>query len=173
MKENESFISEDKNNIDESLNIPTFSFTSTLKYKKKKIKPNKKNENEYEDLSILKINNNNENPKENINNEEYSDIESVNKIMTFNKNILFDEDQKLEKFGIKLGRKKKNSSEAGKHNKYSGDNLIRKCKGIILHNLYILINHIIYENYKDDEDYDKKKKKIIKNQSKSNYKFRC
>ena len=162
MKENESFISEDKNNIDESLNIPTFSFTSTLKYKKKKIKPNKKNDNEIEELSILKINHNNENPNEIVDNEEYPDTESVNKIMTFNKNFILDEEKKIDNFGIKFGRKKKNSSEEGKHNKYSGDNLIRKCKGVILHNLYILINHIIFENYKDDEDYNKKQQKLLK-----------
>ena len=162
MKEIESFINED-NNVIESINTPTFSLSSSIKYRKKIIKPNKKNENEYEVLNILKTNNNNEKPKETIDyEEEYLDIESVNKIMTFNKNILLDEEQKLEKYGIKLGRKKKNSSEVGKHNKYSGDNLIRKCKGLILNNLYILINHIIYENYKDDGDYDKKQKRLLK-----------
>ena len=49
MKENDSFSEEDKSNINESINIPTFSIASTKKYKKRKI-INKKNDkdDEYE-----------------------------------------------------------------------------------------------------------------------------
>ena len=158
MTEIESFTSEEKSNYIESINIPTFSFT-TIKYKKKKIRHNKKSDNGYEDLSVLKINNNNENENQIRDNEDYSDIESFNKIMIFNKSCVLDENKKL---GIKCGRKKKNSSEVGNHNKYSGDNLIRKCKGIILHHIYLLINHLIDELYKDDKNYDKKQKRLLK-----------
>ena len=96
-------------------------------------------------------------------------LEDINKIMTFDKDKdknLIIEDKKIQKSKIRFGRKKKNSSEIGKHNKYSGDNLIRKCKGIILHYLYILINNIIAENYKYDFNYNEKTKKLLKiNQS--------
>ena len=96
-------------------------------------------------------------------------LEDINKIMTFekdkDKNLII-EDKKIQKSKIRLGRKKKNSSEIGKHNKYSGDNLIRKCKGIILHYLYVLINNIIADNYKYDSNYNGKTKKLLKiNQS--------
>ena len=42
-----------------------------------------------------------------------------------------------------LGRKKKYSNEAGEHDKFTADNLSRKCKCIILKNLYIFINRKI------------------------------
>ena len=88
------------------------------------------------------------------------DLDSISKYISFNKNNNLKEEKK--KNGKKLGRKKKNSSETGKHNKYSGDNLFRKCKGIILNSLFILINNIIEEEYKEDEDYNKKEKKLLK-----------
>ena len=172
MKENDSFSEEDKSNINESINIPTFSIASTKKYKKRKI-INKKNDkdDEYEELTCYKINNNNiEKINEPIIDQDLRmNLEDINKIMTFDKDKdknLIIEDKKIQKSKIRFGRKKKNSSEIGKHNKYSGDNLIRKCKGIILHYLYILINNIIAENYKYDFNYNEKTKKLLKiNQS--------
>ena len=172
MKENDSFSEEDKSNINESINIPTFSIASTKKYKKRKI-INKKNDkdDEYEELTCYKINNNNiEKINEPIIDQDLRmNLEDINKIMTFDKDKdknLIIEDKKIQKSKIRFGRKKKNSSEIGKHNKYSGDNLIRKCKGIILHYLYVLINNIIAENYKYDFNYNEKTKKLLKiNQS--------
>ena len=73
-----------------------------------------------------------------------------------------EEKNNLVKNKLGFGRKKKDSLETGKHNKYSGDNLFRKCKGIILNSLYVLINKIIAENYKDDPHYDKNTKKLLK-----------
>ena len=97
------------------------------------------------------------------------DLDDINKIMQIDKDkdkekILFLNGEKKQKKEeqTKFGRKKKNSSETGKHNKYSGDNLIRKCKGIIMHLVYILINNKIEENYKSDSNYDKKTKKLLK-----------
>ena len=172
MKENDSFSEEDKSNINESINIPTFSIASTKKYKKRKI-INKKNDkdDEYEELTCYKINNNNiEKINEPIIDQDLRmNLEDINKIMTFDKDKdknLIIEDKKIQKSKIRFGRKKKNSSEIGKHNKYSGDNLIRKCKGIILYYLYVLINNIIDENYKYDFNYNEKTKKLLKiNQS--------
>lgn len=49
-----------------------------------------------------------------------------------------------------LGRKKKrNSTEMGTHNKFSDDNMRRKCKHIVLYNIMDFINYKISENYKD------------------------
>ena len=41
---------------------------------------------------------------------------------------------------IKKGRKRKNSNDFGKHNKYSFDNICRKIKSKVLHFLYLFIN---------------------------------
>ena len=60
------------------------------------------------------------------------------------------------------GRKKKNSTEKGAHNKYTSDNLIRKCKAVVINILSKLINKKIYEIYKDDITYSSKKKKLVK-----------
>ena len=48
-----------------------------------------------------------------------------------------------------LGRKKKRSQTIGKHNKFSDDNIRRKCKHIILYNIMDFINYKISEKYKD------------------------
>jgi hypothetical protein len=55
------------------------------------------------------------------------------------------EKDKTEK--MMLGRKKKNSKEAGKHDKYCEDNIIRKIKSTILDYLRIFINLFINEKY--------------------------
>ena len=174
MKENDSFSEEDKSKYNESINIPTFSMTGLKKYKKRKIKINKKTDKEdIEELTCYKVNNNNN--LEQINEGMEQDLgncfESINKINYFDKDKEEDkngankvEEKKIEgvKLKIKFGRKKKNSAETGKHNKYSGDNLIRKCKGVILHYLYLLINQLIRENYKNDVNYNEKTKKLLK-----------
>ena len=46
-----------------------------------------------------------------------------------------------------LGRKKKDSNEAGKHDKYSEDNIIRKIKSTLLNYLRIFINLFIYKKF--------------------------
>lgn len=51
---------------------------------------------------------------------------------------------------ITLGRKTIKSGEQGKHNKYSDDNLRRKCKHLILDNLMEFINEIIKQIYKNN-----------------------
>ena len=77
--------------------------------------------------------------------------------MDMNKNIYLYESQiienkpedkekdKTEK--MMLGRKKKNSKEAGKHDKYCEDNIIRKIKSTLLDYLRIFINLFINEKY--------------------------
>ena len=157
MKENDFSFADDRNNL-ESINLPTFSYCSAKHYIKKKIKLHKKNDkDDLEELTILKTNNNND---EVIDLDAGPDIEAINKIMTFNKKYPIDEEKKLKE--VKFGRKKKNSNEEGKHNKYSGDNIIRKCKGVLLHHLYVLINNIIADNYKYKKGYDEKKNRLLK-----------
>ena len=51
-----------------------------------------------------------------------------------------------------LGRKKKSSNELGEHNKFSDDNLSRKCKHVIIDNLISLINNLIKKYYDDNDD---------------------
>ena len=60
------------------------------------------------------------------------------------------------------GRKKKDSLIKGKHDKFYSDNLIRKIKSIILHNLNIFINSTIHEIYKNEPNYDMEKDKLMK-----------
>jgi hypothetical protein len=61
-----------------------------------------------------------------------------------------------------LGRKRKNSSEKGAHNKYTSDNLIRKCKAVMINVLGNLINKKINENYTDELTFQNKKRKLMK-----------
>ena len=62
----------------------------------------------------------------------------------------------------KLGRKRKNSNEKGAHNKYSKDNLIKKCKSILLNNLSNFINNYIKKIYKDNNNKKKIKRQLLK-----------
>ncbi len=57
-----------------------------------------------------------------------------------------------------LGRKKKNSDECGVHNKFSDDNLTRKCKHIILDSVYNFINNKLKQIYNNK----KNKKELLK-----------
>ena len=167
----DSIISSDDNNSD-SIDIQSFS-RNERKYRRLKNRVNKK-KNSYEDSEI----NNNKivNINEIIGQQLGPDSDLINILMMQTdkdkgkdkeneKAFIINEDkkdEKNEKEHSKFGRKKKNSSEIGKHNKYSGDNLIRKCKGIILHALYLLINSIIEENYQNEPNYNKKMKKLLK-----------
>ena len=51
-----------------------------------------------------------------------------------------------------LGRKKKESNESGEHNKFSDDNLIRKCKSVVLKYIFIFINNMIKSVYQYNID---------------------
>ena len=158
MKENDAF-NEDKNFLFPEL-IPMFSLCPTKKYKMKKpINIKKIDKAEGEELKSFNSNNIGNISQINIHNL-CPDLESISKFIAYNKNNNLKEEK--EKNWKKLGRKKKNSSESGKHNKYSGDNIFRKCKGIIINSLFILINNIIEEEYKEDKNYDKKEKKLLK-----------
>ena len=164
MKESETFSEEDS----DSHVIPTFSRNGVRKYRRRKIRFNKKKYS-FEELDYN--DNKPENYNETVEQQLGPDSDLVNKIMQIDKDkkkkknlVINDENKnkKPEKEESNYGRKKKNSGQIGKHNKYSGDNLIRKCKGILLNALYLLINNIIEENYQSEPNYDKKTKKLLK-----------
>jgi hypothetical protein len=71
----------------------------------------------------------------------------------------------------KLGRKRANSNREGKHNKYSDDNLRKKCKHIILTCIKDFINNKLYEIYKENigKGIFKKKLYMINNKQIINY----
>ena len=118
-------------------------------------------ENNNED-SINNIENFNEKQKEKISfNYEKPNIYMV--IKNQSNNIMKNAKEKIEKEMNTpekklLGRKKKNSDECGVHNKFSDDNLSRKCKHIILDSVYNFINIKLKEIYNDKKD----KKELLK-----------
>ena len=63
-----------------------------------------------------------------------------------------------------IGRKTKRNEGFGEHNKFSDDNLIRKCKHIVLDSVFVFINQKIIENYSNNGDKDfLKTKQLFKN----------
>ena len=85
----------------------------------------------------------------------------------FQKNIelIFNEKEKLQE-KLKAGRKKKNSYETGNHNKYTSDNIIRKCKTVLINVLFNFINKKIKDIYKKSLENSSNTKKLMKmNQS--------
>ena len=72
--------------------------------------------------------------------------------------ILIQEETNL---GRKRGRKKKDSLIKGKHDKFSGDNLLQTVRRIIIEIVQIFINSTIHERYKNEPDYDIAKDKLM------------
>lgn len=68
----------------------------------------------------------------------------------------------------KIGRKKKSDTISGEHNKFSDDNIIRRCKHIILDNILIFINKTIKELYSNESKKDIKQKLLFKLEQKQN-----
>lgn len=176
MELNDCFWGEDLSKFNESICFPSLPnyLKNPEKYIKKKIniiKSRDKTEDKFEKKSCYSINNINILDYQNggIEKELGPDLEEINKIMQLDKikaaplpmNLQNIEKPKGKK-GMRFGRKRKNSFEIGKHDKYSGDNLIRKCKGIILNSLYDLINNLINRQYKFLSEEDKKKNQLLK-----------
>ena len=82
----------------------------------------------------------------------------------FHKNIeLIDNiDNVQEKEKLKAVRKKKNSFEVGNLNKQTSDNIIRKCKTVIINILFNFINKTIKNIYKKSFENSWKQKKLMK-----------
>jgi len=103
-------------------------------------------------------------------NENYEEENQSLKLVNFpffqkNVELIFNEKEK-SKEKLKLGRKKKNSFEIGNHNKYTSDNIIRKCKTVIINVLCNFINKKIKDIYKKSFENSFIPKKLMKmNQS--------
>ncbi len=61
-----------------------------------------------------------------------------------------------------LGRKKKAYEGLGEHNKFSNDNIIRKVKHVILHNIMVFINKKIKSLYSYDDEKVIKERQLFK-----------
>ena len=97
-----------------------------------------------------------------VDNEDYQEDNQSSKLVNFSfNNDDFQIFSKL-KYIAKLGRKKKGSSEKGIHNKYTSDNIIRKCKVIIINKLRNFINNKIKVFYKQDGQQFSENKKLMK-----------
>ena len=165
----ENSINSEKNYNKDSILFPALSF-STTKNHTKKMKcnstydiNNKFPTNTFEEFILNNVNE--ENIGSLIINEIQDDNQSSKLVNNsfLNKNFEF----LLEKHDKKrrnnnLGRKRKNSSEKGAHNKYTSDNLIRKCKAVMINILSNLINKKISENYNDELPFQNKKRKLMK-----------
>ena len=60
------------------------------------------------------------------------------------------EEKKISSEKKLIGRKTKNSDELGEHNKFTDDNLSRKCKRVLLEILFYYINNIIKKVYNNN-----------------------
>ena len=166
----ENSINSEKNYNQDSILFPALYFNSAKNYAlKMKPQSNFSINNKFHTKIIdefLLNNINEENSQNSIFNIEI--LQDDNKSLKLVNNSLFNKNFEItpkikEKIKNKIfGRKKKNSLEKGTHNKYTSDNLIRKCKAVVINILSKLINKKIYEIYKDDITYKSKKKKLMK-----------
>ena len=113
---------------------------------------------------FLKLNNE-ENDFGSIFNQNFQDDKQNLKIANF---AFFDEKfdlpllEKDNSKNKKQGRKKKECKEQGNHNKYTSDNIIRKCKTILINLLFNLINKKIREILAKEKGYISTRKRLMK-----------
>ena len=155
--DNFDFFSEKENKIVENINKGDFNNEFKKKDnsdKNKYLEENTGFTSKILSSKIIKENQNNLNQIKIINN--FSENSIDDKIIsTKNKiqiNINDIQKQKPKKEKKLLGRKSKNSDESGVHNKFSDDNLSRRCKHIILDYLFIFINYFIKNIYNLPEE---------------------
>ena len=167
----ENSINSEKNYNQDSILFPALYFNSAKNYTLK-MKPqsnyttgNKFNTKTNEEFLLNNINE--ENSQNSIFNRDILQDDNqttklVNNYFIIKSAELLPANQDKKRNNNNYGRKKKNSTEKGAHNKYTSDNLIRKCKAVVINILSKLINKKIYEIYKDDITYSPKKKKLVK-----------
>ena len=110
------------------------------------------------DTKIRNINSQNNENDSSIEKEKDKEVQKKDKYIindsnSFKKDKIF----KIKK-ALKLGRKKKNSSKKGKHDKFQRDNLIRRFKAQLMKSIYNYINNCFVINNHEN----KNKMKIIK-----------
>ena len=167
----ENSITSEKNYIKDSLYYPALSINSGKTSKKRRkfsynvdinksdikdsiedyflnVLENNFNDNFQETNSNIKINNFSNN----------SDIKLEIKEKKYKRKKVKKEKKEFKK----CGRKKKNSNEKGIHDKYTSDNIIRKCKAVLLQIISRLINNKIKEVYGKDANYSSKRTRLMK-----------
>lgn len=90
-----------------------------------------------------------------------NETESINYLFNPNNITELTDDKKDSENKKRLGRKKKDSNDTGKHNKLSDDNLIRKIKSNILKIIRKYIDKIICKIYNKAKRYGEPEKKLL------------
>ena len=104
---------------------------------------------------LLKNSNEGYNEYSIVDNENYQEFIQSSKLVNDNDFQIFEKN-------VNLGRKKKGSSEKGIHNKYTSDNIIRKCKAVFINKLRNFINNKIKIFYELDGQQLSDSKKLMK-----------
>ena len=148
-----------KKNKKESINFQSKILNCGNNFVKKtrNIKNDTENQIINENLENYLLKNSNEGYNEYsiVDNENYQEFIQSSKLVNDNDFQIFEKN-------VNLGRKKKGSSEKGIHNKYTSDNMIRKCKAVFINKLRNFINNKIKIFYELDGQQLSDSKKLMK-----------
>ena len=148
-----------KKNKKESINFQSkiLNCGNNIVKKTQNIKNDTENQIINENLENYLLKNSNEGYNEYsiVDNENYQEFIQSSKLVNDNDFQIFEKN-------VNLGRKKKGSSEKGIHNKYTSDNIIRKCKAVFINKLRNFINNKIKIFYELDGQQLSDSKKLMK-----------
>ena len=148
-----------KKNKKESINFQSkiLNCGNNIVKKTRNIKNDTENQIINENLENYLLKNSNEKYNEYsiVDNENYQEFIQSSKLVNDNDFQIFEKN-------VNLGRKKKGSSEKGIHNKYTSDNIIRKCKAVFINKLRNFINNKIKIFYELDGQQLSDSKKLMK-----------
>jgi hypothetical protein len=148
-----------KKNKKESINFQSkiLNCGNNIVKKTRNIKNDTENQIINENLENYLLKNSNEGYNEYsiVDNENYQEFIQSSKLVNDNDFHIFEKN-------VNLGRKKKGSSEKGIHNKYTSDNIIRKCKAVFINKLRNFINNKIKIFYELDGQQFSDSKKLMK-----------
>jgi len=148
-----------KKNKKESINFQSkiLNYGNNIVKKTRNIKNDTENQiiNESLENYLLKNSNEKYNEYSIVDNENYQEFIQSSKLVNDNHFQIFEKT-------VNLGRKKKGSSEKGIHNKYTSDNIIRKCKAVFINKLRNFINNKIKIFYELDGQQFSDSKKLMK-----------
>ena len=148
-----------KKNKKESINFQSkiLNWGNNIVKKTRNIKNDTENQIINESLENYLLKNSNEKYNE------YSIVDKENyQEFIQNSKLVNDNDFQIFEKNVNLGRKKKGSSEKGIHNKYTSDNIIRKCKAVFINKLRNFINNKIKIFYELDGQQLSDSKKLMK-----------
>jgi hypothetical protein len=148
-----------KKNKKESINFQSkiLNWGNNIVKKTRNIKNDTENQiiNESLENYLLKNSNEKYNEYSIVDKENYQEFIQSSKLVNDNDFQIFEKT-------VNLGRKKKGSSEKGIHNKYTSDNIIRKCKAVFINKLRNFINNKIKIFYELDGQQLSDSKKLMK-----------